>query len=161
MRFVWKSHKPKPVVRTSRRSQPVFGQTPSYGHVAIAKRGTCAKQFLLTRHCNYSDKKCCKSQEVLCPRTSLQARETTLEERTDSGTAGVAIEKLDSFDAQFQPILNAVQRAPDNPNPSHFPGSHGTSMAITGVFPPSSEPERAMNYDATKDPRVRDARASS
>ena len=39
MRIGWKSHKPKPVVRISRRSQPVFGGPSSNGHVAIAKRG--------------------------------------------------------------------------------------------------------------------------
>lgn len=38
MRLGWKSHKPKPVVRTSRRSQPVFGVPPSNEHVGIAKR---------------------------------------------------------------------------------------------------------------------------
>lgn len=38
MRLGWKSHKPKPVVRTSRKSQPVFGVPPSNEHVGIAKR---------------------------------------------------------------------------------------------------------------------------
>ena len=39
MRDCWKSHKPKPVVRTSRRSQPVFGVPGFSEHVNIAKRG--------------------------------------------------------------------------------------------------------------------------
>ena len=43
MRVGWKSHKPKPVVRTSRRSQPDFGVPPSKSHVGIAKRGAYAE----------------------------------------------------------------------------------------------------------------------
>ena len=39
MRDCWKSHKPKPIVRTSRRSQPVFGAPGFSEHVSIAKRG--------------------------------------------------------------------------------------------------------------------------
>ena len=39
MRDCWKSHKPKPVVRTSRRSQPVFNVPGFSEHVNIAKRG--------------------------------------------------------------------------------------------------------------------------
>ena len=39
MRDCWKGHKPKPVVRTSRRSQPDFGVPGFSEHVSIAKRG--------------------------------------------------------------------------------------------------------------------------
>ena len=92
----------------------------------------------------------------------LRSQEVLLrEKRTDSGTSGSAIAELDSFDAQFRPIMSAVvQRAQDNQNPCHFPGTNGAPGPIASILAPSSELERAINYDATKDPRVRDARAS-
>ena len=80
--------------------------------------------------------------------------------RTDPGISDTAIEELDSYDAHFQPIQNAVQRARDSQNTSHFGGSNGAPTPIAGAVPPSSEVERAMNYDATKDPRVREPRVS-
>ncbi|KAL9136176.1 MAG: hypothetical protein Q9175_002609 [Cornicularia normoerica] len=109
MRDGWKSHKPKPVVKTSRRSQPVFGVTPFSEHVGIAKR---------------------------------------------------AIEELDSYDAQSQPTLSAIQCAQDSRNTGHFSGSSGAPTPIVSVFQPSRQVERDVNYDATRDPRVRDPRAS-
>ncbi|KAF6219827.1 hypothetical protein HO133_003652 [Letharia lupina] len=110
MRLGWKSHKPKPVVRTSRRSQPVFGVPPSSEHVGIAKR---------------------------------------------------AIEELDSFDANFQPTLSAIQRAQDSRNAGNFSGTNGAPTPIASDFPPSRQVEREVNYDATRDPRVGDPRALS
>ncbi|CAF9934813.1 MAG: hypothetical protein ALECFALPRED_006153 [Alectoria fallacina] len=110
IRVGWKSHNAKPVVRTSRRSQPVFGLPPSNEHVGIAKR---------------------------------------------------AIEELDSYDAHFQPTLNAIQQAPDNRNTGHFPGSIGVPTPIARAFPPPYQVEREVNYDASRDPRVREPRALS
>lgn len=54
MRLGWKSHKPKPVVRTGRRSQPVFGAPPSNEHVGIAKRGVYARLLLPIPYRNLS-----------------------------------------------------------------------------------------------------------
>ena len=80
--------------------------------------------------------------------------------RTDPGISGTAIEELDSYDAHFQRTQSAIQRAQDSQNTSLFCGSNGAPTPIAGAFPPSSEVERAENYDATKDPRVRDPRVS-
>ena len=74
---------------------------------------------------------------------------------------GEAIEELDSYDAHFQPTLSAIQRAQDSRNTGHFPGPIGAPTPIASAFPRSPEVERAVSYDATKDPRVRDPRASS
>ena len=79
--------------------------------------------------------------------------------RTDPGISDIAIEELDSYDAHFQPTQSAVQRARDSQNTSHSGGSNGAPTPIAGALPPS-EVERAMNYDATKDPRVREPRDS-
>lgn len=65
MRLGWKSHKPKPVVRTSRRSQPVFGVPPSNEHVGIAKRGVFSGLFLPIQYRSLSRKACFGSQAFL------------------------------------------------------------------------------------------------
>ena len=79
---------------------------------------------------------------------------------TDPGISGTAIEELDSYDAHFQPTQSAIQRAQDSQNTGHLGGSNGAATPIAGAFAPSSEVERTVNYDATKDPRVRDPRVS-
>lgn len=73
----------------------------------------------------------------------------------------LAIEELDSYDAHFQPTLNAIQQAPDNRNTGHFPGSIGVPTPIARAFPPPYQVEREVNYDASRDPRVREPRALS
>ena len=76
MRLGWKSHKPKPVVRTSRRSQPVFGVPPSKGHVGIAKKGVYSEWFLLIQRCNFICKACFGSQDVrFAPKAFLGSQE--------------------------------------------------------------------------------------
>ena len=64
MRLGWKSHKPKPVVRTSRRLQPVFGEPPSNEHVGIAKRGVYSGLFLPIQYRSLSRKACFRSRTV-------------------------------------------------------------------------------------------------
>ena len=73
---------------------------------------------------------------------------------------GIAIEELDRYNAQIQLMMDAIQRAQDSRNTDQFPGSNGAPTPIASAFPPSSEVGRAVNYDATKDPRVRDLRAA-
>ncbi|CAD6581517.1 MAG: hypothetical protein ASARMPRED_000634 [Alectoria sarmentosa] len=80
---------------------------------------------------------------------------------TDVRITNLAIEELDSYDAHFQPTLNAIQQAPDNRNTGHFSGPIGVSTPIARAFPPSYQVERDVNYDASRDPRVREPRALS
>lgn len=73
---------------------------------------------------------------------------------------GTAIEELDGYDAQLQPMMSAIQLAQDSRSTGQFPGPNGAPAPIQNASPPSSEVDRAVNYDATKDPRVRDPRAA-
>ena len=59
---------------------------------------------------------------------------------------------MDRYDTYFQPTLSAIQRAQDSRNTRQFSGSSGAP----GTFPSSRQVERDVNYDATRDPRVRD-----
>lgn len=104
MRGCWKSHKPKPVVRTSRRSQPVFGVPGFSEHASIAKR---------------------------------------------------AIERLDSYDAHFQPIVSTMQGEQDSRNKGHISVTTDAPTPVASTFPPSHQVERDINYDVTRDPRIR------
>ena len=156
MRVCWKSHKPKPVVRMSRRSQPVFGLPGFSEHVSIAKRGmfpelsvpfqslqgTFRKLFIIQRH-------------------FLDLWTFCLNSIADLGISGLAIEGLDSYDAHFQPVLSAMQGAQNSRNTGHLSVSTGAPTPVASARPPSRQAERDVNYDVTRDPRIRDPKVSS
>ena len=151
MRDCWKGHKPKPVVRTSRRSQPVFG-APGYSeHVSIAKRGMSSEMFVSFQSLDGNFRKLFIIQRhFLDPETSCSNK------KADLGISDLAIEGLDSYDAHFQPILSAIQGAQDSRNKGDLSVSTGAS-----AFPPSHQVERDIHYDVTRDPRIKDPQASS
>lgn len=67
-----------------------------------------------------------------------------------------AMEKLDSYDEQCQPMLKAIREARDNNrNGGHFTGASGAPTPISSSFPLARQVEREINYDASRDPRRR------
>ena len=57
--------------------------------------------------------------------------------------------------------MNAIQRAQESRMTDQFAGSNGAPTPVASASRPTSELGRTVNYDATKDPRVRDPRAAS
>ena len=151
MRDCWKSHKPKPMVRTSRRSQPVFGVPGFSEHVSIAKRGMSREISVSFRSLEGNFRKL-----FILQRYFLELELFCLNKKADLGISDLAIEGLDSYDAHFQPILSAIQGAQDSRNKGHLSASTGAPTPVASAFPPSHQFERGIDYHVTRDPRIRD-----
>ena len=150
MRGCWKSHKPKPVVRTSRRSQPVFGVPGFSEHVSIAKRGMSPEMSVSFQSLEG------KFRKLSVIQSDLSDLETfCLYKKADLGISDLAIEGLDSYDAHFQPMLSAMQGAQDSRNKGNLSVTTGGPTPVASAFPPSHQVERDTNYDVTMDPRIR------
>ena len=141
MRDCWKSHKPKPLVRTSRRSQPVFGMPGFSEHVSIAKRGMSPEMSVSFRSLEGNFRKL-----FIIQRFVLDLETFCLDKKADLGISDLAIEGLDSYDAHFQPILSAIQGAQDSRNNGHLSVSNGAPTPVASAFPPSHPVERDIDY---------------
>ncbi|KAM0801184.1 hypothetical protein BDR22DRAFT_821041 [Usnea florida] len=151
MRACWKGHKPKPVVRTSRRSQPDFGVPGFSEHVSIAKRGMSPEMFISFQSLEG------KFPKLFIIQTRFFDLETfRFNKKADLGISNLAIEGLDSYDAHFQPLLSAIQGAQDSRNRGHLPVSTGAPTPAASAFPPTPQVERDIHYDVTRDPRIKD-----
>ncbi|KAK3169869.1 hypothetical protein OEA41_009253 [Lepraria neglecta] len=101
IRSAWKRHGPKPVVKTSRRSQPTFNLQPKNDHVGVAKR---------------------------------------------------TVARLDDYEQNLQPAMNAVCQARNGP------AMGGSGGAPTPIVSGSADPRLGGpvgSYDASRDPRLR------
>ncbi|MCJ1460995.1 hypothetical protein MMC28_011377 [Mycoblastus sanguinarius] len=71
------------------------------------------------------------------------------------GAAKRFVAKLNDYEAQFKPMLDAVNQAREARYSGHYSELSGAPTPISSSFLASRQGEREANYDPSRDPRVR------